>query len=280
MLPIVISPAVEGPVHRYLGIVDRLLPGRVSGFYLVGSVALGAFRPGRSDIDFVAVVEGDLGRADLRRLRAVHAASGLRTTAAALGRGQVTLPGTCNGVYVRAGDLDRPVSTIVPVAAHTGATFSVGRAFDVNPVQWATFATQGVAVRGPEVGTLGLDPEPGKLREWNLANLRSYWVPWAGRMERRPGPQVRAASRWWSAWGVLGAPRLHHTITTGQVISKEDAGAYARDAFGPRWHPLIDDALAHRFGQPGPPQVRGTRARIEATGAFVLAVAASVGVEV
>lgn len=280
MLHPVISPPIEGPVRRYLGIVDRLLPGRVVGFYLVGSAALEAFRPGRSDIDFVAVVDGDVGRADLRRLRAVHAASGLRTTATALGRGQVTLPGTCNGAYVRAADLVRPVSTIVPVASHTGAMFSVGRAFDVNPVQWATFATRGIAVRGPEVGTLGLDPEPEKLREWNLANLRSYWVPWGERIRRGAGPQVRAASRWWSAWGVLGAPRLHHTITTGQVISKEDAGAYARDTFGPRWRPLIEDALAHRLRLPGPPHVRGARARIEATGAFVLAVAASAGVDV
>ena len=42
-------------------------------------------------------------------------------------------------------------------------------------------------------------------------------------------PQRRFALRpcYWTAWGVLGAPRLHCTIATGEVISKEAAGEYA-----------------------------------------------------
>ena len=50
---------VRRTVERYLGVADRLLPDRITGFYLVGSVALDAYRPGRSDIDFVAVLDGD-----------------------------------------------------------------------------------------------------------------------------------------------------------------------------------------------------------------------------
>ena len=46
-----------GPVQRYLRLADRLLPGMITGFYVTGSVALGAYRPGRSDIDFVAVLK-------------------------------------------------------------------------------------------------------------------------------------------------------------------------------------------------------------------------------
>ena len=49
-------------------------PESVTGFYLVGSVALGAYRPGRSDVDFVAVLDVDDGQPlaarDARRLRA------------------------------------------------------------------------------------------------------------------------------------------------------------------------------------------------------------------
>jgi hypothetical protein len=44
---------------------------------------------------------------------------------------------------------------------------------------------------------------------------------------------------------VLGPPRLHHTIATGDVISKEAAGGYALDMFDRRWHPLVRDALAY-----------------------------------
>jgi hypothetical protein len=260
-------------VRRYLRLADRLLPGRVVGFYLVGSVALGAFRPGQSDIDFVAVVEGDLDRADLRRLRTVHAVAALRSAVPSVARGNVMVPGMCNGVYVRSTDLTRPVSTIVPLASHVGREFHVGAGFDVNPVQWATLSQRGVAVRGPEPAALGLDPEPDRLRGWNLDNLAGYWVPWARAVRGRPDVRFRSSPRWWTAWGVLGPPRLHHTIATGQVVSKEDAGEHARRTFDGRWHPLIDEALAYRLGRPADPAFRDLRARAEATGAFALEVA-------
>ena len=54
MLPAV----VDELVGRYLREVDLAAPGAIEGFYVVGSTALGAFRPGRSDVDFVAVIGG------------------------------------------------------------------------------------------------------------------------------------------------------------------------------------------------------------------------------
>jgi hypothetical protein len=193
-------------VRRYLRLVDRLLPGRIVGFYVVGSVALGAFRPGQSDIDFVAVAEGDLDRADMRRLRAVHAATALRSAVPSVARGKMMAPGVCNGVYVRAADLTRPVSTIVPLASHVGREFHVGTGFDVNPVQWATLSQRGVTVRGVEPAALGLDPEPDRLRQWNLDNLADYRVPWARAVRKGPDARFRASPRWWTAWGCSARP--------------------------------------------------------------------------
>ncbi len=47
VVPRIVSEAVD----QYLACVEREIPGRVSGFYIVGSAALGDFRPGRSDVD-------------------------------------------------------------------------------------------------------------------------------------------------------------------------------------------------------------------------------------
>jgi len=272
---------VRRTVDRYLWTVDRLLPGRVTGFYLVGSVALGAYREGRSDIDFVAVVDGDASRdgdrglstADVRRLRLIHVASGLRTAPPALLRGRLNLPGTCNGVFVRAADLRRPVTTIVPLASHGGGRLRTGGGFDVNPVQWTTLARHGVAVRGPQPATLGLDPEPARLRQWNLDNLAAYWVPWAETTRRRPGLRWRAMPRWATSWGVLGAPRLHHTIVTGDVISKEAAGDWAKDTLDPRHHAIVDEGLAWWRGRPADPAFADVATRARATADLVLAAA-------
>lgn len=259
----------EQAAARYLKTADRLLPDRITGFYVVGSAALGAFRPGRSDVDFIAVVDGDLSDAELRRLRAVQLLSAVGTTTRALAAGHVALPGSVNGAYVRAEDLRLPVTSIRPVASHVAGAFHRGVAFDVNPVVWKTFADAGVAVRGPAPHTLGLDPEPDRLRAWNLDNLDRYWARWADRAAAgRRANSPLLPTGWVVAWGVLGAPRLHHTIATGAVISKEAAGEYALDVFDREWHPIIRDGLA--FMRFEPPVVKASRrTRIARAGRFV-----------
>jgi hypothetical protein len=267
--------ALTASVARYLRTADGLLPRRVTGLYLVGSGALGAFRPSRSDIDLLAVVDRDLTRREVRRLRLLHLAAGSRAGLGALRSGQLTFPGTCNVVFLRSDDLVRPVSEIVPIASHTGLKFAVGRGFDVNPVMWKVLLERGVAVRGPAPVALGLDPQPELLRSWNLDNLDSYWRPWANATLRRSSVRARWQPRWTTAWGVLGAPRLHRTVATGEVISKEAAGEYALDVFGGRWRPIVHEALAYWRGEPPDPAFRDTRIRARQTAAFVLEVVRS-----
>lgn len=271
---------VEVAVRRYLGLADRLLPVRVVGAYVVGSVALGAYRRRRSDIDLVVVVDRRLAGTELRRLRVVQLASGAATTPPALLRGDLALPGTVNATYVVEDDLTEPVSSIVPVAHHVGHTLEGGRGFDVNPVQWKTLADHGVAVRGPAPAELGLDPEAHTLAAWNRANLHSYWQPLAERLAAGRVPlSYRYRPRWLTSWCVLGTPRLHATITTGGVLSKEAAGAYARATFAPQWEPIIDEALAYWREEPSPDpdRYRDVDRRWAETAAFVQEVVRSAG---
>jgi Nucleotidyltransferase domain len=89
---------VQAVVEDLLARLDRALPGRVAGFYVVGSACMGAFRPGRSDIDFVAVLDGELTATDLARLGRLHLgcwASSLVRDVAVRGR----WPLVCNGIY-------------------------------------------------------------------------------------------------------------------------------------------------------------------------------------
>lgn len=270
--------AREG-ADAYLRLADRLLPGRIVGFYLVGSTALGAFRPGRSDIDFVAVVDPDLTGDELRRLRVLHVLAGSRSGMGSIRRGWTPVSNTCNGVYVRRQDLAEPVSHIVPIASHTGRHFSVGTGFDVNPVTWKVFADHGIALRGPAPGSLGLVPQDDLLREWCLRNLSSYWRSWAHAAVEGRSHSGRYRPRWATAWATLGAPRLHRTIATGEIISKEAAGEYALEVFDRRWHPLIREGLAYwrRQRLPNQPWPLPDPARARATGEFVFEVIDAAG---
>lgn len=265
MLP----PSLDRNTRRYLAVADRLMPGRVAGFYLVGSAAVGAWRPNVSDIDFIAVVDGDVS---MRRLRALHVLGNVTAAVRAAGRADPAIPETVNGAFVAAADLGKPVTTIRPLASHSGSSFKAGRGFEVNPVVWKVLRESGIPVRGPEPALLGLDPEPDRLREWNLGQLRGHWRSWGEQLRSGPPrgrpfvPAHRAA-----AARVLGPPRLHRTVVSGEVISKEAAAEYALDTFGDRWRPLIRTALDHRDGRSG---AMAPEELLRAAGEFTLEVVA------
>jgi hypothetical protein len=265
----------ERLAKAYLRITDTILPERVVGFYVVGSAALGAYRPGRSDVDFVALLDRRLTSLEVAGLRLVHLLSGAACAVAAVARGHSALTGTCNGVFVVADDLAKSVAEIVPIASHTAERFHVGAGFDVNPVVWKTLADGGVRLRGPEVDDLDLRLDAEALRSWNLQNLESYWRPWAEQVLRAPGVSLRLRHRWWTAWGVLGAPRLHHTIETGEVISKEAAGEYALTVFDSQWHPIVEGALAYRRGASPGRSLGNPTQRLHRAAEFVLHVVES-----
>jgi hypothetical protein len=212
---------------------------------------MGAFRPGRSDLDFVAIVDGVFRAVELRKLRALH-----------LGRWISTLihdtalrwrwPLVCNGIYLKAGDLSRSPLEVTPLAGHVAGRFRAaqGKGFDVNPVTWYVLGRHGVALRGPGRGHVQVRTDEAELRAWVLANLNGYWRRWTTRI-RSPGQRIRGLpSRRLAASGVLGAPRLHYTIATGEIATKEAAARYALDVFEPRWHALIEDAMAYWRSEP------------------------------
>ena len=67
-----LPPDVSATMSAYARLVDDKLPERIRGLYLAGSVALDDYRPGRSDIDFVAVSDTALQPPELETLRQVH----------------------------------------------------------------------------------------------------------------------------------------------------------------------------------------------------------------
>lgn len=243
-----LHPVVKRHAGRCLTVAQLLFPRRVVGFYLVGSVALGGYRPNQSDIDFVAVLS-DHRPGDCRRVRALQFASGVLTAGKWIVRGNLFAPDTCNGVFVEQGQLSWPVSSIRPIAGYSGLGLECGSAFDVNPVQWKVFAERGLALKGPAPGDLSLDPEPHTLRQWNLDNLDSYWRPLAAPCLAGCSPMSRhMPSPAVLSWVVLGPVRLHHTVATGEVATKDEAGVYALATFASEWHPIIREALAAQRG--------------------------------
>ena len=221
--------------QAYLEVVDRVLPGFVRGLYLVGSAALGAWQPGRSDIDTVILTSRAAGDGDLSALAGIHA-----------GR-----PGV-DGVYIE------PAVAATWPADQRAVPFVVGGEFragepcgELTPVLWLTLQRHGIPVRGPAVAELGVRVDLAEVRRYNLDNLRDYWGRQAagiaaGLADVDPAETMDAES---VSWCVLGPPRLHYTLAYGDIISKPAAGVYLADLM-PEYADLARRAIRWRSGEP------------------------------
>ncbi|MEV4639351.1 nucleotidyltransferase domain-containing protein [Actinoplanes sp. NPDC049548] len=221
----------------YLALADRYEPGLVQGLYLQGSLALGDYRPGASDIDFVAVTSRT---PDPRALEAIH--SGLRRT-----HGGTDF----DGVYLPEDALRRDPD-VVPdgPSVHEWRVEAVSR-FERNLVTWHVLAQGGIAIRGPAVAELCVYTDWPTLAAETRENLAGYWAAW----RNRAALGLAGAGDWATAWGVLGVARLRHTLAAGRVTAKTEAAGYALQTYGQRWHRIVREALRIRTGE-GEPQYR------------------------
>lgn len=233
-----LAPPVQAIVDDFLAAADAAAPGLIEGFYLVGSVALDDFRPYRSDIDFVAVSTAGPDPASFAALKEVHV------------RLQQRWPRPFfDGIYVTWNDLALDPAGISPCpSAHEGRLDLDGRA---DPIAWHTLAQQGVRVRGPAVADLTIWRDPAALAAWANNNLDTYWRRVLDRGARRPLPYGFILTAWGCEWCVLGVSRIHYTLATAAITSKEGAGIHALAAFPDRWRRVIEEALRIRRGARG-----------------------------
>lgn len=218
-------------------LLGRHLAGRVAALHLVGSATDGDFQPGRSDLDFVAVLHTPLTDAEFEALGIVHRFYGADPTLPALG-----------GIWVTEADLATgPDRTPDGPTSQDGMLVGVARG-NRNPVTWHTLRDSGVTIFGT-LDRVALWHDPARLASWTRENVEAYWAPWLQRSSSLLTPLGLAMlGRKAPTWGVLGISRMHYTLATGAIASKSAAGAYAKTAFDPRWHRIIDDCLAARRG--------------------------------
>jgi len=238
-----LPPDVREVARRHLAILDAVAPGLVVGLYLTGSVTLGDYRPGRSDIDFMAFTSRCVIEPDVVALLAdVHAALPADLRAA--------LPDTdhYDGNYVALAGLPAVPDDEPPAPHVVNGTFHGNDPnHQLTPATWAEFAKYAIAVRGPERSELGISVSPDRLNRWLLGNLNGYWKHSAadGIEVLRSHDSCEALPADVVAWMALGAARLHYTLATGDIASKSAAGKYAISLF-PGYASVVTAALTWR----------------------------------
>jgi hypothetical protein len=212
----------------WLGLVDELAPGLVTGLHVRGGIGFGEFVPGTSDIDMVAVLAHRPSYADVEALEESHRQ---------LADAGPTAP--LDGFHVFAGDLagDPDDCPDLPCILH--GWFDPAGRFDVTPVGWHELALHSVPVRGelPLVWT-----DPARLREFTRDSLTGEWAGIAASLQKFPAESATDDA----TWHVLGAARMLHLLETGEQTAKSAAGRWALAAMDQRWHPVLHEALRVR----------------------------------
>ncbi|PSL04036.1 nucleotidyltransferase-like protein [Haloactinopolyspora alba] len=232
-----LPPLVSDLTRRHLALVDDLVPGLVEGLYVTGSAALGDFHAGTSDVDVVVVTSRPPDPRECAALADVHAKLSASTF--------------YDGFYVSREHLDDPPRDGETVPFVAGGTLRVDEPCDeLNPVTWRALRRHGRTVRGVDPADLGVPAQPDEVvRDWLLDNLAGYWSRFGERVTAglAHAPADRVVENATIEWAVLGPPRLHYTLTTGDVVSKSGAADHLATRF-PRWSELGERALTSRSG--------------------------------
>jgi hypothetical protein len=189
---------VRSLLGRFVAGTSRVVP--VVAVWAHGSLALGDFQPGRSDLDLVAVVSERLSDRHLSDLQRVHGTL----------IEDVPLAAGLHCAYMARGDLAD--------SGQAHPTWAHGELFDriVSPVTRRELTQGGLSLHGP--APTGLIPAVSdeELASFIRGDLRDFWYPHA----ERPELWLRDI---WVDLGLLTLARATVTLREGRLISKREA---------------------------------------------------------
>jgi len=227
-------PAVNAVLRLLLQEVRGILGPEFVGMYCYGSLSLGDFEPGSSDIDFLVVSAHELPESMLHALDAMHAriaASGLlwaeKLEGSYIPRATLRRYDPANNRHPTIG-MDWPFS----IRAH-GCHWVIERSI---------VREYGVVVDGPPPRTLIAPVSSDDLAAAVRQALDGFWrIPLDG-----PEPEW-LRTRDYQAFAILTMCRALYTLAHGTVVSKSAAAAWAQQALPPPWPGLIAKALVWRY---------------------------------
>lgn len=224
-IPTIIQPLLAD----FLAQIEARLPDVLDGFYIHGSIALGAFNPRSSDIDFIALLKHAVTEAEFERLRQIHESITTRYP-----------QWSFEGSYLQAADFGRtepPASNPYPL--HHDGKLELSMDFDQNAVTWWLLKHHGIMLTGKPVETLDLKVETDILVRWTKGNLNRYWATYT----YKPSRMAWLLGDFGIQWAVLGVLRQYYTFMEHGITSKTGAGEYALTQLPARWHRLIREAI-------------------------------------
>jgi predicted nucleotidyltransferase len=247
IIPLLIQPLLDAYLHALEPLRDHIY-----GIYIYGSIALGAFEEGESDIDIVALTQGEWTERELGQLARIH-----RRLVKEHPLGRCLEP-----MYVHLRDIGKFNADIPPYPYASDGKFYPAGYFDLNAVTWWTIKHKGISLFGPECSLLPLEVAWEDVLEAMRYNLDIYW---AGKAKK---PYLFLFD-YWVMTAVATLCRILTAIEEGEIIAKSPALKRWRGRLPARWHTLIDEAWRIRQHLDTPSLYRSRITRMRETLAFI-----------
>ncbi|MEU5665873.1 nucleotidyltransferase domain-containing protein [Streptomyces longwoodensis] len=212
-------------LQRFVSAVRQAVP--TVAVWAHGSLALGDFQPGRSDLDLIAVVDVPLDGEDKDRLAVMHQRFSEEEQAAAklhcsyMVRTELAEAGADHVTWAHGMILDRPVT----------------------PVTRRELLEGGLTLYGPPPVELLPPLLPGQLEDFIRRDLAEFWLPATG----KPHLWLRDI---WVDLGLLVLARATVTLRDGRLITKGEALAELRNLGAPA--EVVRDIHDRRYARPAP----------------------------
>jgi predicted nucleotidyltransferase len=221
-----VSPLLD----NFLTGLREALP--LTALWVHGSLALGDFQPGRSDLDLIAVVEAAPDAVEEQRLKELHEALAARFPIAVklhcsyMVRDRLADPALVHLTWAHQELSSRPVTEV------TRRELLIGD----------------MTLYGPAAAELLPAVTDAELAAFIRADLRNYWLP-----------ATAARKRWlrdiWVDLGLLTVARASATLTDGRLLTKGEALDVLAGLGAPP--AVVADIRGRRYGTPVPLSLPG-----------------------
>jgi predicted nucleotidyltransferase len=223
-----ILPSLHPFLIEYLKTITTLFPNQIEGAYLYGSLCLGAYQEGKSDIDLLVVLNRNLTTEEIKRLRKAH--KQLRKYY--YGR-------LMDGMYLSVADLGKQNHELDPYPYCFKGKIKFGY-WDVNAVTWWLLKHKGIRLYGTDISELDIPVHWGHVIDTMKYNLNEYWMPKTKQTFSFLVDEM-------VEFCVLTLSRIICTYEFGEILAKQDAVKKAQDLVPIQWQLLLKEGLRIRI---------------------------------
>ena len=224
-------------LKEYFELLDAKLPDLLEAYYIYGSISLGAFDYGFSDIDFIAVVNRKINDVDIAVLKEIHKNIKRKFPKTDL-----------MGYYVTKDDFRLQHINEKSCPFFVDGIFKGLEKFEKNSIDAYQLKKYGIAIKGPETSSFDYSVDWDILIYNMRENINTYWLNWRNSLEKFPSTRYLGSfvNLKMIEWGVLGVSRLYYTFKESEMTSKVGAGEYALKTVPKRWHKIINESMRLR----------------------------------